>query len=328
LIGGALQLSSQLPSLRRVGYSFRFDYEWRDPGVRDVLVLMGPSLIAASSTQVNVLVNSIFASQLGDGPTFWLAIAFRLMQLPLGVIGVALGTVSLPLLARLAARGENAAFRTELSRSLRLTFLMSIPATLGLVILAEPIMSVLYQHGKFGAQQTASAAAALRFYALGLCGYAALKVLVNSFYALGQRRTPMIVSIGAIAVNAVLSWLFTFRLGLGHRGLALSTACIASINFGLLYVIMRKRLGRLDTSHMSSMLMRISIPSLLLAAICWTGRYWALANWPSLALLPKVAALSVTIGVAVTAFFGTAMLFRVAELEAITAGLMRRIKRR
>jgi len=328
LIGGALQLGSQLPSLRRVGYAFRSDFHWRDPGVRSVLVLMGPSVIAASSTQVNVLVNSIFASQLGDGPTFWLAIAFRLMQLPLGVIGVALGTVSLPLLARLAAREEYGAFRAELSRSLRLTFLTSIPATLGLVILAEPIMSVLYQHGKFGAQQTAAAAAALRFYALGLCGYAALKVLVNSFYALGQRRTPMVVSMGAIAVNAVLSWMFTFRFGLGHRGLALSTACIATINFLLLYILMRKRLGRLHTSHMASMLLRIAIPSFLLAAVCFAGRYWTLNDWPALPLVPKLVALSITIAVAAGAFFGSAMLFKVAELEAITAGLMRRIKRR
>jgi putative peptidoglycan lipid II flippase len=249
------------------------------------------------------------------------------MQLPLGVIGVALGTVSLPLLARLAARGEDVAFRTELSRSLRLTFLTSIPATLGLVILAEPIMSVLYQHGKFGASQTAAAAGALRFYALGLCGYAALKVLVNSFYALGQRRTPMLVSMGAIVVNAVLSWLFTFRFGLGHRGLALSTACIASINFLLLYWLMRRRLGRLDTSHMRSMLTRMAIPSLLLAAVCFAGRYIVLDDWPSLALLPKIVALSVTIAIAGSAFFGSAMLFNVAELEAITAGLKRRLKR-
>lgn len=327
LIGGALQLGSQLPSLRRVGYAFQFDFRWRDPGVRNVLILMGPSLIAASSTQVNVLINSIFASQLGDGPTFWLAIAFRLMQLPLGVIGVALGTVSLPLLARLAARGEDNAFRSELSRSLRLTFLMSIPATLGLMILAEPIMSVLYQHGKFGVQQTASAAAALRFYAIGLCGYAALKVLVNSFYALGQRRIPMLVSMGAIAINFVLSWFFTFRLGLGHRGLALSTACIASINFLVLYMIMRKRLGRLETSHMTSMLVRIAIPSALLVGVCFAGRYLALDNWAALALVPKLVALGVTVGLAVAAFFGAAMVFRVAELNAIAAGLKRRLKR-
>jgi putative peptidoglycan lipid II flippase len=189
-------------------------------------------------------------------------------------------------------------------------------------------MSVLYQHGKFGAQQTASAAAALRFYALGLCGYAALKVLVNSFYALGQRRTPMVVSLCAIAVNFVLSWLFTFYLGFGHRGLALSTACIASINFLVLYAIMRKRLGRLETSQMMSMLLRLAVPTLLLCGVCIAGRYWALGNWMHMALMPKIVLLALTIGIAAAIFFACAMAFKLRELDAVAAGVMRRLKRR
>jgi putative peptidoglycan lipid II flippase len=128
-------------------------------------------------------------------------------------------------------------------------------------------------------------------------------------------------------VNFLLSWLFTFRLGLGHRGLALSTACIATINFLLLYLIMRKRLGRLETSQMTAMLLRISVPSLLLVAVCVAGRHWALGNWAVLPLIPKVLWLAITIGAAALAFFGTAMLFRVQELDAIAAGLKRRFKR-
>ncbi|MGH8275695.1 MAG: murein biosynthesis integral membrane protein MurJ, partial [Steroidobacteraceae bacterium] len=178
LIGGTLQLTVQLPALRRLGYRFRADFRWRDPGVSSILRLMGPSVIAASTTQINVLVNSVFASKLGDGPTFWLTVAFRLMQLPLGIFGVALGTVTLPLLARMAASGNTQAFRSELARGMRLAFLMTIPASIGLMVLAEPIISVLYQHGRFGAHQTVESAGALRFYAIGLCGYAALKVLV------------------------------------------------------------------------------------------------------------------------------------------------------
>src|SRR6202022_5164007 len=106
-----------------------------------ILRLMGPSVVAASTTQVNILINSIFASQLGDGPTFWLSIAFRLMQLPLGIFGVALGTVALPLLARMAATGNMVSFRSELARGMRLAFLMTIPASVGLIMLAEPIIS-------------------------------------------------------------------------------------------------------------------------------------------------------------------------------------------
>src|ERR1700751_1172903 len=121
---------------------------------------MGPSVIAASTTQVNVLVNSVFASELGDGPTFWLTVAFRLMQLPLGVFGVALGTVALPLLARMAATGNTAAFRSELARGMRLAFLMTIPGSIGLIVLAETMISVLYQHRPFAAPEHAKPAGA------------------------------------------------------------------------------------------------------------------------------------------------------------------------
>src|SRR6202171_1047594 len=138
LIGGALQLGVQLPRLGRLGYQFRPDFAWRDAGVSAILALMGPSVIAASTTQFNVLVNSIFASTLGDGRIFWLSIAFRLMQLPLGLFGVALGTVSLPLLSRLAVGGDMAAFRGELARAMRLGFLLTIPSALGLVMLGGP----------------------------------------------------------------------------------------------------------------------------------------------------------------------------------------------
>ena len=167
-----------------------------------------------------MLANSIFASTLGDGAIFWLAIAFRLMQLPLGLFGVALGTVTLPLLSRLVVAGHMTGFRDELARALRLMFLLTIPSTIGLMILAKPIMSVVYQHGKFLARDASQAGGALRFYAIGLAGYAALKVLVNAFYALDRRKTPMFVSFFAVALNLVFNWIFTFRLHWGHLGLA------------------------------------------------------------------------------------------------------------
>src|SRR6202007_836557 len=126
------------------------------------------------------------------------------------------------LLARMAATGQQGAFRRELARGMRLAFLMTIPASIGLIVLAEPIISVLYQHGRFGAHATAESAGALRFYALGLCGYAALKVLVNAFYAIDRRKTPMVVSIVAVGLNLALNWIFTLQLGWGHRGLAFS----------------------------------------------------------------------------------------------------------
>ena len=327
LVGGALQLLVQLPSLARQGYRFRPDFHWHDAHVRSLLRLMGPSVIAGSTTQVNVLINSVFASELGDGPTFWLTVAFRLMQLPLGIFGVALGTVALPLLARMAAAGNMHSFRSELARGMRLAFLMTIPASVGLMVLAEPIISVLYQHGRFGAYETAESAGALRFYAIGLCGYAALKVLVNAFYAIDRRKTPMVVSFVAVALNLLLNYVFTRELHWGHRGLALSTACVASSNFLILYFLMRSHLGRLESRAMLTLLAKVALASLVLLLLTWAGGETLLENWATEAFWPKCLSLSLVIAVGAAGFFLTAAALRIPEVQDLTAALKRRLRR-
>ena len=327
LIGGALQLGVQLPALAALGYRFHPDFRWRDPGVASILRLMGPSVIAASTTQVNVLINSVFASELGDGPTFWLTVAFRLMQLPLGIFGVALGTVALPLLSRMAATGQHGAFRSELARGMRLAFLMTIPASIGLIVLAEPIISVLYQHGRFGAHETAESAGALRFYALGLCGYAALKVLVNAFYAIDRRKTPMVVSFIAVGLNLALNWIFTVQLGWGHRGLAFSTACVATSNFLILYLLMRAHLGRLESRAMAVLLARVALASLVLLAIAWGGGQLLLADWAVQRFWPKLASLTLVIGCAAAAFFLCASALGISEVQELRQAVRRRLRR-
>src|SRR5450755_4783372 len=317
VLGGALQLAVQLPSLARLGYRFRPDFHWRDAGVKAILLLMGPAVIAASTTQFNVLVNSMFASTLGDGPIFWLAIAFRLMQLPLGVFGVALGTVTLPLLSRLVVAGQMTAFRTELARAMRLALLLTIPSTIGLVMLAEPIISVLYQHGKFNAYQAAQAAGALRYYAIGLAGYAALKVLVNAFYALDRRKTPMLVSFLAVGLNLLFNWIFTFRLGWGHRGLAFSTGCVATCNFLLLYALMRRRLGGLESRRMLASLGKIAVAGAALCAVCAASSHWLLADWATQAFWSKAAALFGTVIAGMLVFAGCGALLKIEELTDV-----------
>jgi len=327
VIGGALQLAVQLPSLTRLGYRFRPDLHWRDPGVKAILLLMGPAVIAASTTQFNVLVNSMFASTLGDGAIFWLAVAFRLMQLPLGLFGVALGTVTLPLLSRLVVAGRMDAFRSELARAMRWALLLTLPSMVGLMMLAEPIISVLYQHGKFSAYQAGEAAGALRFYAIGLAGYAALKVLVNAFYALERRKTPMLVSLLAVGLNLLLNWIFTFRLGWGHRGLAFSTGCIATINFLLLYFLMQAQLKGLESRRLLVLLAKIAVAGTALIAVCAASSHWLLADWPHQALLPKIGALALTVAVGCAVFAGCGILLHIEELKELRAALMRRLRR-
>ena len=327
VFGGALQLAVQLPSVARLGYRFRPDFRWRDAGVKTILLLMGPSVIAASTTQFNVLVNSMFASTLGDGPIFWLSIAFRLMQLPLGLFGVALGTVTLPLLSRLAVAGHMTAFRAELAQAMRLALLLTIPSTVGLIMLAEPIISVLYQHGKFTAFQAAQAAGALRFYAIGLAGYAALKVLVNAFYALDRRKTPMLVSFLAVALNLIFNWIFTFRLGWGYRGLAFSTGCIATVNFLLLYALMRKHLGGLESRRMLLMLVKVAVAAVALAAVCAASTRWLLADWQSQMFLTKLAFLLGTVIVGALVFAGCGIVLHIDEFKQLQHAIKRRLRR-
>ena len=325
LISGAWQLIGQFPSLRHVGYKYRVDFRWRDESVRTVLALMGPAVIAASAVQVNVLINSGFAASLGNGPVSWLNIAFRLMQLPLGIFGVAIGTVTLPLVSKSAAVGNMDEFRAILARGMRLAFLLTIPSAIGLAMLASPIISVIYEHGRFTAEMTRQTAGALQFYAVGLVSYAVLKVLTPAFYAIGQRNTPMIVSFLAIGANLFLNWLFTFRLGWGHRGLAFSTSLVATINFLLLYALMRRHTRRLETRQMLTSLGKICLASALLALVCWVANYWWLDEWARLRFFQKLGALLVAIACGAMTFFGGAFLLRVPEVQDVVDLLRRRV---
>src|SRR5438552_84341 len=317
LIGGAWQLIGQFPSLWKVGYRFHPDLHWRDEGVRTVLTLMGPAVIAASAVQVNVLINSGFAASLGNGPVSWLNIAFRLMQLPLGIFGVAIGTVTLPLVSKHAALGNTAEFRAILARGMRLAFLLTIPSAIGLAMLAAPIISLIYQHGRFTAEMTRQTASALQFYAIGLVSYAVLKVLTPAFYAVGKRNTPMVVSFLAIGSNLFLNWLFTFRLDWGHRGLAFSTSLVATINFVLLYALMWQQTRRLETRQLFAGLGKICVAGVLLALVCWAANHWWLDAWERLRFFEKLFALLAAIVASLITFFGAAFLLRVDEVQDV-----------
>jgi putative peptidoglycan lipid II flippase len=218
-------------------------------------------------------------------------------------------------------------FRDELARALRLMFLLTIPSTIGLMILAEPIISVLYQHGKFDAYEAAQAGGALRFYAIGLAGYAALKVLVNAFYALDRRRTPMFVSFFAVALNLVLNWIFTFRLHWGHLGLAFSTGCVASCNFLILYVLMFRQLGGLETRRMAVLLAKAGVAGAALAAVCYASVHWFLAGWATQSFALKAGELFATMAVSGTVFLGCGVALRIEELNEVIRAVQRRFAR-
>jgi len=246
------------------------------------------------------------------------------MQLPLGIFGVAIGTVTLPLVSKSAAVGNTAEFRAILARGMRLAFLLTIPSAIGLAMLAAPIISVIYQHGRFTAEMTRQTSGALQFYAIGLVSYAVLKVLTPAFYAIGKRNTPMVVSFLAIGANLFLNWLFTFRLGWGHRGLAFSTSLVATINFLLLYALMRRHTRRLETRQTLISLGKICLAGAALALVCWLANYWWLDAWASLRLFQRLATLLIAIALAVITFFAIAFWLRISEVQDIIDVFRRR----
>lgn len=243
VVGGAMQLLVQLPALWRVNYRYRPMLSFRDPGVRQVLALMGPATIGAAAVQVNVLVNNNFASGLGDGAVSWLNVAFRFMQLPIGLFGVAVGVVALPSVSRSAEARDLASFNATISRALRLVFALCLPASVGLAVLAPQFIGLVYEHGRFDAHDTQMAAQALVAYAIGLAGYANIKVMVPAFYALNDARTPALISCLSILVNAAGNWTTIHVLRGGHAGLAAVTSAVALLNFTLLFVLLRRRIG-------------------------------------------------------------------------------------
>ncbi len=328
LIGGFLQMAVQFPSLRKVGFRFHFDFGWGDPQVRRVLMLMLPAVIAASAVQVNVMVNSVFASYLGDGAVSWLSYAFRLMQLPLGIFGVAIATVTLPAVSKIAAGGDMVHFRATLAKALRLALFLTLPATVGLVLMSDPIIALIYERGKFSALDTVQTGGALDFYASGLMAYACIKVLSPAFYAIDRKWTPMVVSFVSIGFNVLLNWQLTFRLGMGHRGLALSTGLSAIANFLLLYFLMRRAAGGMQTAALAGSFARILVAGAGLAAVCIAGLHW-LGPWlHGASLLDRAWSLLAVIGAGAVVYFGLCALLRVEEARDAVELLRRKISRK
>ena len=326
LIGGLFQYAVQWPSLRRAGFRYRPMVSFRDPGVRRVFRLMGPAVIGAAAVQVNVLVNTNFATSIaGDGPVSWLNYAFRLMQFPIGVFGVAIATATLPAISRSAALDRMSEFTGTLASSVRLTLLLTIPSAVGLIVLRRPIIALIYEHGGvFTPSDTERTAAVLAFYAIGLAGYSAVKVLAPAFYALGDARTPMSISLMMIAVNFVMNWILVGILQ--ERGLALSTSAVALLNFTLLYVMIRRRVGSIEDRRLAVTVGKILGASAAMAAACsaFTG---LMGEAPGSSLGVKLLHVVVGVGLGAAVFYVAASLLRVAELKSAVGTITGRLKR-
>ena len=322
LLGGLAQLAMQLPSLHRLGFRFHWRLNLRDPRLAKLWRLMWPSVIAGAAVQVNVLVNGNFASEINGGRS-WLFCAFRLAQLPIGLFGVALATVTLPAVTRAFARGDMAAFGHTARDSLRLTWFLALPAAAGLGFLAQPIIALIYQHGRFSAHDTLQTAHALQAYAVGLAGYAAIRVATPCFYALGLPRTPLRISLIGIAVNLVLNTLNATVFGFGHVGLALTTSAVALVNFLQLMSALSRQVDVGGLRQWALFLVRCAAAATLCGFVAFEVNHLVELATPSYLL--RALGLAVAIGASVPVYFGVAQVLRLQESADAWAMIRRRI---
>ncbi|MBA3693083.1 MAG: murein biosynthesis integral membrane protein MurJ [Acidobacteria bacterium] len=338
LIGGAAQFAMQIPSLLKVGFRFSPILSFTDEGVKKIMRLMAPAILGTSAVQINVLVNLAFVSSI-DGGRSWLSYAFRLMQFPIGVFGVAIGTASIPVLSRMASEGKFNDFRKTLSSSLNLVFLMTLPSACGLIILGEPIIRLLYSRGAFKESDVPMTAYALAGYSIGLTGYAAIKILSPAFYALDDAKTPMIIAVCSIAVNALASFLFRnwlsnfgvspeYPSGYGHVGVALATSSVALVNFFALALMMRKRIGRIDGRAIISAFMRIAIASAVMSVICYFSYHFLVNQFGISGFIYKIIEAFVPIVLGGIVFILMAKILRINEINKLFNSLARKLGRK
>ncbi len=257
ILGGILQLGFQLIFLIREGFRFRFLLDFRHPGVVKIATLMGPSVFGLGVAQINVLVTTLLASFLAEGSVSYLYYANRLVEFPLGVFAVAVATVVLPTLSAQAAKRDHASLQSTLNFGLRLTLFTTLPAMVGLIVLRQPIIELLFQRGAFTATSTILTAEALLFYSLGLWAFAGVRVIVPAFYALKDTVTPVKVAALALAANLVLSLVLMGPLR--HGGLALATSSASVLNFCLLAFILVRRLGNVQLAELGYSILRVAL---------------------------------------------------------------------
>ena len=274
LVGGLAQMAIQLPPLMRiieishvVPQLRRFSIKSvvHHPGVKKVMKLMVPAIIGLSATQINIFVNTNFASRCPEGSVAWLNYSFRLILFPIGLFGVAISVVALPRFARKAANMDMKALGQAMVSSLELALVLTIPASIGLWVLSEEIVKLIFQRGHFHHYDTIMTAQALRFYSIGLFAYSCVKIVVPAFYAINDTKWPVAASFAAVAMNIVM--VFTMLPLLQHRAIALSTSITIISNFLILASIFYKRIGGFPCKTLIKDCSKIVIASMIMGLV-------------------------------------------------------------
>ncbi len=337
LAGGVAQLGVQMPPLFADGFRVRprLRGTLRDPGVRRIARLMAPATAGLAATQLNIFINTQFASD-QPGANAWLNYAFRLMYLPIGLFGVAIATVTASALARKAAEKDLAGLKASLAQGLRHVAFLTVPSTVGLVVLAKPIIGLIYQHGRFTASDTDATALALVGYALGLYAYSGVKVVAPAFYALNRSRVPVLAAVAAVATNLGLNlgahrWLAA--QGLAYLGLAIGTSLGALVNLLFLVLSFRRISQGVPGPHgLLAQLAKVVLASALMGAAVfaaiWGADAMGAARFGSAALWVRLVRTLGGVGVGAVLYAGLCRALRISELDEVLAALRRRRRTR
>ncbi|MFZ4439189.1 MAG: murein biosynthesis integral membrane protein MurJ [Syntrophales bacterium] len=324
MAGGVLQLVMQWPFLVRMGVRLKPNFHFRHPGMRRIGLLMLPAAFGAAIYQINIFIGTILASFLPTGSISYLYYADRIVELPLGVFAIAVGTATLPSFSEQVAQGRFEELKRTIAFSLRIILFITIPATVALIALRVPIISVLFQRGEFGIESTLLTAQALLCYAVGLWAFSVIRIIVSVFYSLQDTKAPMKAAIVALIVNVLCSLVLMFPLK--HGGLALATSIASAVNVGMLWIILRRRIGKLLDREFYGSLGRTSLASLIMwGVILLVGLLYPWnTGGPFHARLVHLI-LCVTAGAA--AFFTAALLLKSPEITDALGSIRRRLKR-
>jgi putative peptidoglycan lipid II flippase len=320
LVGGIFQFFLQVPQLVKRGMSFQFGVSFTDPGVLRVAKLMVPGFVGIGIAQINLLVDTIFANAkvMPEGSLVSLYVADRVTELVLGGYAIAVATAILPMMSHQASAGDYEGMKKTFLFALRIVSFITIPAAVGLVILREPIVQVLFQHGRFVAESTRLTARALLYYALGLPAFAAVKLIVPAFYSTQDTRTPVRVALVTMLANVLLNvvFLFYFFAKLKNGGPALASAMAAYFNVFTLFVIFRLRFGRMGTRDIAVSLAKIAASASAMGVVCWTAlRY---SHFDSINhFFPRLVVFVALIGGATLTYLGLAWALRCSEISEV-----------
>ncbi len=326
LFSGLLQLLIQLPVIYKKGFKFKFKVNFKEPGIRQMARMMAPAIFSNSVGQINVVfVNTFLASLLGAGVISYIYYGFRLMQLPIGLFGVAIATASFPMFASFISQGKTKDAVETISTSTRLSLFITLPATLGLVALSYRVTDLLFRHGNFTEEATRATSEITIYYALGLSLLSLNKIFTPAFFALKKSAIPVFSGIAAIVINIFFS--IMLMESMGYAALPLANTISTLLNFLLLFYFLRKVMGPLGGKSIIKTFFKVLLASSLMALVVRGSSEGLAVLFPEITLSQRLLTVFLPIALALPVYLGLARLLKIEEARMFTEAVFKKFKR-